>query len=115
MPDNSSTSKTVYLPFPNLKIHIRNPTERTVKITSVNFIDGKKSYWELPRKWLSVDEVPAHEERIFSFPLIEFRDWAKTMKLPDPEKGRIVIRDALGYEYKSEKLSNLSLEPVDKL
>lgn len=115
MPKTNHAGGRTYRPLPSLKIHVRNPTERTIKITSVHFVDTEKRHCVLPKHWCTFDEVPPHDKRTLSIPLIEFNDWAKVIKLPNPEKGKFVITDALEYEYKTPKLGNISLEAVDKL
>src|ERR1044072_1899778 len=68
---NGDKEKT-YHPFPDLNIHVRNPTERIVKIVSVHFTDSEKRNWILPKKWVALDEVPSHDRRTLRISLVEF-------------------------------------------
>lgn len=105
----------IYQPLPELNIHLRNPTERTIKIISIQFIDKNKMRWKIPNHWQDFREVPPHDKCTLSLSLDELQDWAKKMKVPNPENGKFIITDALDYEYQTLKLGNISLEPVDKI
>ena len=114
LPKKEGDRATTYNPFPDLNIHVRNPTERTVKVISIHFTDSEKRNWVLPKKWVALDEVPPHDRRTLKLSLIEFEKWAKGLNISNPEKGKFVVTDALSYEYETPKLGNISLEPTSK-
>lgn len=114
IPKNDGDKEKTYRPFPDLNIHVRNPTERIVKIVSVHFTDSEKRNWVLPKKWVALDEVPSHDRRTLRISLVEFEKWARGVNIAKPEKGKFVVTDALSNQYETPVLGNISLEPITK-
>lgn len=114
LPERDYDGGKIFQPLPELNIHVRNPTERIVKVISIHFTDSEKLNWTLPKKWAALDEVPPHDRRTLKISLVEFGKWAKDVSISNPEKGKFVVTDALSYEYETPTLGNISLKPTGK-
>jgi len=103
-------------PIPNFTILARNSTDKTIKMRRTTFIDGKKQFFDLPKDWEQITEVPSHEMKTAVISVIKFNAWARIVKASKPEKGYFLLTDHLDNKYKTPRLGDsLSLKPVDKI
>lgn len=115
IPKKDTAGNTIMETSPSFTIRLRNQTETTLKVESIQFVDGNKIVFMLPPEWETVSEIPPHGSRTLVLSVIEFEKWARVVNPFKPAKGRFVITDSLANQYKTRKLGNsISLEPVDK-
>src|SRR5687767_9423832 len=86
-------------PLPGFKIIARNPTERTIKVESIVFVDREKRRYALPGDWPSITEVPPHERITIDMSIPKINDWVTAVGVSRPEKGYFLLTDHLANEY----------------
>jgi len=100
-------------PVPGFVIRARNVTERKITIEATYFLDGKKRRFRLPDNWTVIKEIPAQESRTFNVSFFKLDQWLSQVGIEEKGKGRFVLADGSGKEYKTEKIGHhLSQGPI---
>jgi hypothetical protein len=85
-------------------IDVRNISDKTIKVDSISLVDTNKLHHNLPKEWGSILDVPSHEKRSLQIPFSKFNEFVRIGNPFGLKKSQFVITDALGNQYKSEKL-----------
>ena len=102
-------------PLPGFRIIARNPTERTIKVESIVFVDREKRRYALPSDWPRITEVPPHERITIDMSIPKLNDWVTAVGVPRPEKGYFLLTDHLANEYKTPTLGKGIVLSPDEL
>lgn len=104
---------SVLHPVPGFTIRARNLTERKIKVEATLFRDGSKKLLHVPDNWKVIEEIPPQESRTFDVSLTKLHDWLDDLGIQDRGKGRFVLIDGTGKEYKTEKVRRyLNQNPI---
>jgi hypothetical protein len=81
-------------------IHAANPTERTIKVTSIELQPRKYSHFEVPLN-RTISDIPPHDKRHAVIIIDDLRNKLSHANLTATEF-RFIITDALAYKHKSK-------------
>lgn len=103
----------LFHPVPGFVIRARNVTERKITIEATYFLDGNKERFRLPDNWTVITEIPAQESRTFNVSFSKLDQWLSQVGIEEKGKGRFVLADGSGKEYKTKKIGpHLSQGPI---
>jgi hypothetical protein len=91
---------------PGVKLVLRNPTDRMIRIESLELTVRRGERFTYPHYWNDIKEIPPQQQKALSISMEALQKLSEGFPT-DLRRSRVVLTDELGNEYTTVRLTHL--------